>query len=230
MPIALDDEATWPSTVLRLLDASVARLPTAEAEVVTEIDNLIREDEIFGYHCTRLARDEIELIKMEGLCPLTPELRNSRVERRVGAGDFSREIADRFLDFGLSGDGRHRLGYSCFYFTKALGDWCWKFFRYWGGESIYGSHMNADSEERRALRSTGIPCIIELAVPIVATKGQAIARGFLYEYSRRRGIKIQESGYDTAAISLQVLRVIEYDSPDFQDLTRNISWPWPIHP
>lgn len=230
MPISLDDEATWPPAVLKLLDANLGALAAEQVEFVSAIDELISDREIIGYHCTRLTQDEIARVKAQGLCPLTEELRQSRVQRRVEAGDMSSEMGERLLQSGLRDNGRHRLGYSCFFFTNEIGEWCWKFFRYWGGESLYVTHMSTDSDERNTLRAIGAPCIIEIAVPVSAIAHQFVAQGFLYEYGRRRDIQIREASHDVARVPMRVLRVIEYGSCDFANRTRDIPWPNIIHP
>jgi hypothetical protein len=228
--IALDDETTWPHTVLEVLGASVCESAAAQTEVAAEIHALVEDREIIGYHCTRLADDEITCVKAEGLCPLTADLRRLRVQRRVEAGDLSPDMAVRLLNSGITGDGRHRLGCSCFYFTKEVGEWCWKFFRYWGGESIYVPHMNSNSEEKNRLISIGTPCIIEIAVPVSAIPYHSVARGFLFEYGRRRNFRYQETSHDVALAPMRVLRVVQYGSPEFASRTRDISWHAPIYP
>jgi hypothetical protein len=230
MPISLDDESTWPPAVLKHLEANVGELAVAQVEFVSAIDELIGDQEIIGYHCTRLTQDEVARVKAQGLCPLTEEMRQSRVQRRVEAGNISPEMGARLLQLGLGGNGRHRLGYSCFFFTKEIGEWCWKFFRYWGGESIYVPHMSTDSEERNTLRAIGAPCIIEIAVPVSAIPHKSVAQGFLYEYGRRRDIQIREASHDVARVPMRVLRVIEYGSSDFTRRTKDIPWPNTIHP
>ena len=228
--IALDDETTWPQTVLDLLGSSVCDSAAARDKVVSEIHALIADREIIGYHCTRLADDEIACFKAEGLRPLTEELRQSRVQKRVKAGELTPDMADRLLSLGINGDGCYRLGYSCFFFTKKVGDWCWKFFRYWGGESIYVSHMDSDSETKNRLISIGTPCIIEIAVPVSAIRDHSVASGLLYEYGRRRNIPYPEASHDIARRPMRVLRVIQHGTPEFATRTHDISWCTPIHP
>lgn len=79
--IALDDEITWPQTVLDLLDSSVCNSAAEQEELAGEIHALIEDREIVGYHCTRLADDEIACLEAEGLRPLTEELRRSRAQK-----------------------------------------------------------------------------------------------------------------------------------------------------
>lgn len=228
--IALDDETTWPQTVLDLLNSSFCDSAAAREEVVGKIHALIKDREIIGYHCTRLADDEIACLKAEGLRPLTEELRQSRVQKRVKAGDLTSDMADRLLSLGINGDGCYRQGYSCFFFTKKVGAWCWKFFRYWGGESIYVPHMNCDSDEKNKLISIGTPCIIEIAVPVSAIPDHSLASGLLYEYCRCRKIPYPEASNGIARETMRVLRVIQYGSPEFTTRTHDISWPHSIHP
>jgi hypothetical protein len=230
MPILLDDETTWPSHVRELLDAGVSELPAARADLCSAVDAQIRDLEVVGYHCTRLTTDEIERVKNEGLSPLTRELRQSRILARVEAGDLPRELVECLLTAGIANRGVHRLDISCFYLTKEIGDWCWKFFRYWGGESIYVPYMNLGSEEGRALRSIGCPCILELAVPVSVTSYQTVAGAFVYEHARRRNIAVLESSHDTTAASLRVLRVIEWGTPDFEKRESGVAWSSPIFP
>ena len=229
--IVLDDETTWPRTVLKFLDASASELAAERAQVADRIHALIEDLEIVGYHCSRLADDEIARIKVEGLCPLTEELRRSRVNRRVEAGDLSPEMADRLLSSGIAGDNRLRLVNSHFFFTKEVVKECFEFFRYWGGESIYLPHIYPGSEEiKEKLSSLGVPCIVEVAVPVSAIQYHSVAYGLLYEYGRRRSIRLPEDSYDSAQESMRVLRVIQYGSPEFVSRTRDISWPTPIYP
>ena len=228
--IALDDEDTWPEKVLDLLHSRVCHSATSQNELAGEIHELIKDREIVGYHCTRLADDEIACLEAEGLRPLTKELRQSRVQKRVAAGDLTQDMAERLLSLGINGDGHHRLGYSCFFFTKEVGDWCWKFFRYWGGESIYVPHMNSNSEERNTLKLIGAPCIVEIVVPVNSIPHHSVARGLLYEYARRQNITCQEKSHDVADEPMRVLRVIRHGSKEFTSRTQDISWYAPIYP
>lgn len=227
--ISLDDETTWPQAVLEVLDANVCESARAQ-EVAAKVHALVEDREIIGYHCTRLTDDEVARVTAEGLRPLTEELRRSRVQRRVEAGDLSPEMADQILNSGITGDGLHRLGYSCFFFTREVGEWCWKFFRYWGGESIYVPHMCSDNEVKNRLISIGAPCIIEIAVPVSTIQYHSVAQGFLYEYGRRRNFQYPEASHDTAREPMRVLRVVRYGSPEFTCRTRDVSWGALIYP
>jgi len=137
--IALDDESSWPPSVLSLLDKTFRDLEAYEktqaridkicekdvlarvspppnpysklrAEVLVELEVLLSRVLLVGYHCTRLCVDEIESVLSSGLRTLGKPLVTERIERRVARGEFERDFADKLLRHDVSEDSISRLG------------------------------------------------------------------------------------------------------------------------
>ena len=129
--IALDDEGTWPPSLVDELEISFdvlrkyeeersridslcaenvslrRRPPTNEHEaaherILARVSALIGDLCLVGYHCTRLHVDEIEGIRRAGLVPLGEELVKQKIARRVAVGDFSRDVANQLLTTTLA--------------------------------------------------------------------------------------------------------------------------------
>lgn len=256
----LDDEATWPERLLRLLDDNLpalrayereraeherrcvddvmARLDTtpyphkAEREaLLAQCQELVLGCSIVGYHCTRLTDGERAAVERDGLKPLTPELFEGRIASALEQGLIDRSAAETLLE---RNDGRHdnRAGMIWFVFrSRELADesGVGRFFTYWGGEALYGRHKD-DPETGPALRSVGVPCIVEAAVPAreietFAMVGERVMRVFLTARGVRTGSGDDMEGYVREPVpGTSVLRVIPLSHPDFRRLTRITSW------
>jgi hypothetical protein len=193
---------------------------------------MVNHRNIVGYQCTRLHPDEIPALELRGLLPLTPELHRERVRRRVAAGDLLPDLAECLLQKSLAGDQRSRAGLIHLILTKGGPESFWHFFRYWGGEALYFPHISNSSVIEQVLSAIGLPCILEVTIPISALGHRTAADGLIFSYLVRRGdTNIRETGtHAVVKVPTRVLRVIQYGSQDFQTFTGPVSWPRPIHP
>ncbi len=262
--IALDDEATWPPGVCALLDDHLHVLRSYESErarieqlrddpttrhrprpsnphaaareqVSLDVQALVEDAFLIGYHCTRLHDDEITSIRTQGLRPLSSQLAQERVLRRLAAGDLTGPVADRLLAHSRADDAllpERRTGMTWLIFTTAplrQEDLVWRLFTFWGGEALYISHED-DDEISPILRALGTACIVEAMVPIKAVDtyvpmGERIVRRYLHH----RGI---DTGHDpevegsvrTAIPGEAVRRVARRSDCDFEGLTECSRW------
>lgn len=217
-PLCLDDEATWPFVVLKMLADGFAALEQYERrrisldeldtferlllgqdanpfrverdQIISDIQDAIFHRDLLGYHCTRIAHDEAALLLDDGLQPLTPELISNRIRARVSAGDLNDQQADRLIREGDATNDR-RAGRIWFCFTRALlRDESGVGFPLglWGGEATYGSH-HYNLEIFSALRRIGFAAIVEAAVPIPRIETfMTVSERLVAAYLGRRGI------------------------------------------
>jgi hypothetical protein len=264
----LDDESTWPGDLLSFLgerfdvlrayeqhergvidrrnggDRTMSYAPprnpyeAARDAALLETNALLKGLKLVGYHCTRLHHDEIESICRDGLRPLSAELARDRVRRRVGAGDFSVEVAERVLAKGRTEerDGERRVGMLWFLFTAGSlreEGGLELFFRLWGGEALYFPH-HEDPQIGPILRRLGTACIVRAAVPVEAIQtgcsvGERIVRCSLH----RRGVRMGEcpgwEGWIAESVPGEgIQRVIRRSDADFERLTGCATWDDPV--
>ncbi|NEU12479.1 hypothetical protein G3T14_10065 [Methylobacterium sp. BTF04] len=191
----LDDEATWPESLLRCLDgdlpllreyehgraawdrrceedvmARVGRDPNPHAKgratVLAACHDIVLGCRIVGYHCTRLTDGEAVAIERDGLRILTPELFEGRLERALQKGLIGRDVADIIL---AKNDGRARSRAGMVWFVFRARDLADE-----GGvirlfSSWGGEALYGPYEDHGtvgpALARIGRPCIVEAAVP-----------------------------------------------------------------
>ncbi|WP_050735451.1 hypothetical protein [Methylobacterium sp. ARG-1] len=260
----LDDEATWPERLLRLLNDNLPTLRAYEREraehdrrcrhdvmarldatphphaaardaVLAECHETVLDRSIVGFHCTRLTDEEKAEVERDGLRPLSPELFEGRIASVLRQGLIDRAVADALLE---RNDCRqeNRAGMVWFAFrSRELADesGVGRFFRYWGGEALYGRH-EADPATAPALRSLGVPCIVEAAVPAsgietFAMVGERVMRIFLKARGVGTGSGDDMEGYVREPVpGAFVLRVVPRGHPDFARLTRIASWRQPL--
>lgn len=146
--ILIDDEATWPATLVETLEAALPDLRRFE-EVRREHDARIKVDVMFrlsspanpflrtkeraicacaaalegsdivGFHCTRLHSNDLVSIQTIGLQPLNPALLRSRIDYLVSSGAMSPAVAARLKENNDSRESS-RAGEISFIFTRAL--------------------------------------------------------------------------------------------------------------
>jgi hypothetical protein len=259
-PLALDDESSWPDAIRSYLDANFDVLRSYEQNrrrlefmgtveyilagqpanpfeesrqsAVDRIAKEISHRHLIGYHCTRLHPEEIALIMKTGLCPLSPERVTERVDRRVQAGDFSPETGERLKSQNATADS-NRTGMLWFVFTERplLDEWgVGPLLRSWGGEALYRFH-EADADTGPVLRSVGVPCIVEAAVPEGEIQTfMSVGERLIAAYLGRRDISTR-TGPDMEGyirIKVPVRRVVQLNDPDFYRLTACDQWREPL--
>jgi len=230
----LDDEATWPSEVVRFIGTNEELFddwhgPTSEASVrdrrpgdhddrhrftARQYDRAILELAVLlkpytlspGYHCTRLTDSEIAGILRSGMQLQNGTLLRGRIRALEQDDLISPEIA-RSLSSTNQADDSNRAGkiWFCFFPPKLAGEnGIGRFFRHWGGEALYNSHED-DSVTSPILRRLGTPAVIEADVPIASLNTHSfLSTKIVRRYFVNRGGEIRE-GIEHAGYSVYSL-------------------------
>lgn len=234
MLIAFDDDNTWPPSIIDLLLSSSQ--PLKDQDLLGQILEKSLPHDIIGFHATRLHRAHIEVLKngTGSLAPLSPENEVARVYDVVYHGDLSQTEAEALLKTTRVHESAMnkpiRKGLLGLYFTdKVFGTTtCFKFFRYWGGESL-GQYFFHESIVRRI----GIPCIVKVSVPIRFIT-EISGKDFVNAYIQIHEEKYVDDGMygyvDNPECPVTVLDVIEFGSERFAEMTSKADWTKPIHP
>ncbi|HEV7239452.1 MAG TPA: hypothetical protein VGQ36_09445 [Thermoanaerobaculia bacterium] len=256
--VALDDRDTWPRDVCELLEREFELLRSYEIErlidnrgktdivarvrpptnphraeqqrVLRDLNRLAGNVRLIGYHCTRLADDEIENIWNVGLRPLSLDLIHERVERRLAAACFSEAVAQRLLRTNEADEEgrRHRIA---FIFTRNPlrdEDGVGRLLAYWGGEALYRCHED-DDEIAPILQAIGTPCIVEVALPVRSVHLAPIGELIMRLYLHHRGVPIDhdpdvEGSVTTPVGAGAIRRLLQRSDPDFGRLTHCQEW------
>jgi|GEM_PF-2439413 len=204
-------------------------------ELIDQIGNALKDVYLVGYHCTRLRFAEIDSIQAsDGLQPLSASLLEWRVRKAILAGELTSRIGELLCARNqVRDDNRHGLLW--FIFTQPLLEvegGVGRFFRYWGGESLFLSHAE-NAETSHFLRRIGEPCIVEAAVPTQRVANFfGIGERLLRCYLDRREIDTSHSadveGCVQETIGLELIRrIVKGIDPDFEKLTSCINWQEP---
>ncbi len=222
----------------RCRDDVMARLETAprphEAArnaVLSACEDAVHGCRMVGFHCTRLTDGERIAVERDGLRPLSPELFETRVAAALADGLIDRAVADAVLCRNGCRDenraGRVWFVFRSWHLTEESG--VGRFFSYWGGEALYGWH-EADAAVGYALRTVGVPCIVEATLPAagirtIGTVGERVMRIFLTARGIRTGSGDDMDGYVRDLVpGSDILRVIPLGHPDFARLTGCGGW------
>ena len=65
--------------------------------VLEKTNELLADNDLLGFHCTRLHPDEIASIKRDGLQPLSSAKLQSRIQQRIKARDIPAALGERLL-------------------------------------------------------------------------------------------------------------------------------------
>ena len=207
-------------------------------ELVGRLEALLKPHRIIAYHCSRLTTEEIGNIKKEGLRILTADLVNKKLRHCLSHGYLKQTEHDLIknsscLSKTLNNQQGQRTGRIKFCANReTLKDsyGIYRFFRSWGGEAMYWGHEQ-DPTLAHALGRIGAPCIIVCAIPSACIP----LYGELPEYFLRYLVS-HESEYkdlykrveiytEKNLCSTEILDIIEYSSPQFEELTAISSWP-----
>ncbi len=259
--IDIEGVSTWPKPMVELLSDSLEMLQNYErtreridlaarenvllrinrpsnpfsrprATLLERTRELLADDDLLGFHCTRLHLDDIASIKREGLQPLSSAKLRSRIEERIKAGDVPAGLGKRLL-VEHQADDDNRKGMVWFVNSRSiLTDYggLFRLFRNWGGESLYNSHER-DPETGRLLQSLGVPCIVVALLPIRQFQiFSDIGDKIIWSFLRKHGVATDHSpeleGYmKEPVLPARIREVIAYGEPRFESLTRCNSWP-----
>lgn len=200
--------------------------------VIDEITGLTTPHDISGFHCTRLCDDEIEHIRGSGMVPSSASFLANRIEARATAGDIPGPVAERLLRENQAAK-ESRIGMIWFVNGASIlredEGGLYRLFRYWGGEALYGLHEH-DVETAPLLQRLGQPCIVAASLPIASYKNYRLTGEALYAaFMRSRGIKTDGSTGMAGNMRMPITaeridRIIRFDDPEFEGLTRCSSW------
>lgn len=197
--------------------------------ILEDINNLIHDSLVIGYHCTRLLKHEIEDINKNGLAlPSTIFLRK-RLQTAVELGHFTQDEMQQLIAQNAYLEQPIRenvLHFVCGYSALKNDSGIQKFFRCWGGEAIFNEHENQTALFPK-LCQIGIPYIIKVKLEQKSGINLAERLESTYLYNRNK-IEILDAAYDDyIRIPLprkQILEIIPFNDPDFIKLTAHHEW------
>lgn len=191
-PVALDEPSTWPNPTKEVLESVLRRLRSQAPLGVVARSSLIRDAErkideglqdyfVVAYHCTRLAHDEIEWLRVKGLLRLEQGLMRERIAARLRAAELSQLQAGRLLCRYRRRTESTLDEHSCVWAVLshdalkneyALGNPL----RFWGGEVLLDL---TDESTCATLANIGTACILEFSAPIAQSTIGSIAHSLL---------------------------------------------------
>jgi hypothetical protein len=208
------------------------------ASLASRLDKTLTHHRLVGYHCTCLTQREIVSIKAEGMRPLSAALIQAKFQGAIKDGYLAHGTADLLLRHesliaAMNDQNGHRTGMTWFCANRSTlsepSHVC-SLFRYWGGEATRGSPAG-HPEILREIAEIGSPCIVKCAIPVTDSRRHSdnYAEHFLsrsvaddIEYPEPSGAF---NFHVTVAVAFaNVLKVIEYEDAEFEELTRSKSW------
>jgi len=205
--------------------------------VYEHFQNILKNYSLIGFHCTKLVKQEIDEIKRSGMSLQDLESLSKRIDLLQDKGLIGSHIARELKTNNNANDERrsHMLWFCFFkpYIAGRSGIQC--FFRYWGGEALYGSHqmdpvIEVESKIGIKLQEIGIPSIIKVKVPISFLAEYSIPVGnmfrvFLESKGHNLDQETEHEGYSVKSIPAEnILKIIEYPSQEFVTLTKCNEW------
>lgn len=194
-----------------------SRAMGAQCDVLhAELKTILEPFHLIGYHCTRLTGEEITDIRSHGLLPLSPDL----IERRIRRLAIPESIRTR-LSVENQAAEPNRRGMIWFCLFPPVQDACGveRLFRSWGGESLYNSH-EGDPETGPILQGIGIPCVVEMKVPIRTMQHQFFLDSIVeHHFGAEKGsIKAEDWSASRIAVS-HILKIHQCPERSFVRLT-----------
>jgi hypothetical protein len=253
----LSDEGTWPAEVVRYLDAHRELFWTWEAQRRSDAEPLGNEQArrlaheydvavdglrsmllpftLHGYHCTRLTEAEIAHILACGMRPPDRAFLCERIDQLRVTGMIDEDIANRLKEQNQAHESsRAGMIWFCFFPPRIAGqDGIERFFRSWGGEALYNSHER-DPLTGRILTVIGVPCLVEVDVPIASfPRYTFLDERFYRQFLINRGFETSEpcEHEDRGTWSIppvNVRRIIRFSDPEFAALTDCNGWIPPL--
>jgi hypothetical protein len=157
---------------------------------------------IRAFHYTHMTDEEVAALRGDGIHLSTPTTLQSRLENLVLAGALARTIADKL--YAQSPFHSDQLGSRCgkYWMTShpvEIGDGGVRpLMAHWGGE--VASMWIRDQSLLARLASIGRPRIVEIAVPIRATRhGYSAGKAVVATFARARGCIPEKQAFDLYA-------------------------------
>jgi len=133
-------------------------------EVLNKIEDNLKDCKLVGFHCTKLTQDEIDNVLRNGLEPLSPGLTNRRLKDLFDNKFMDSESYKELINNNQSNETNRSglIWYTlCSTVFKKNEGGLFRFFKLWGGESIY-KHNEHNPKIKKVLSSVGKPCIVLL--------------------------------------------------------------------
>lgn len=208
-------------------------------DVLSALANILHEQNIVGYHCTRLAPHEIENIKSGGMKMLTRELVETRFKHALEIGLLSEKqyryiSSSDLLKDSLNNECGHRTEYIWFCPNRSTlkeGDAVCRLFQSWGGEAVYNGHEE-DKNIGPHLKSIGVPCIVKCSMPMTDIEDDLtyMAKRFISQFISNDVSFYPDpsAGFDMSIerdlLPSEVIEIIELSDPRFEEFTDHQSW------
>jgi hypothetical protein len=202
------------------------------------LDKMLMRHRLVGFHCTCLTLREIASIKAEGMRPLSTALIQEKFQGAIRDGYLTHNAAELLLHHedhvaAMNDQSGRRTGMTWFYANRSTltepSGVC-NLFRYWGGESTRGGPAG-HPEILREIAEIGTPCVVKCAVPVMDSRRHYdnYAKHFLSRSVANDLEYPEPSGafnfHVTVPVTFaNVLKVIEYEDAEFEELTRSKSW------
>jgi hypothetical protein len=195
------------------------------------ICDVIRDEHVLGFHCTRLTDAEMADIIANGMRLPCKGMLEARIARLQADGAINTTVAARLLSKHQAASPS-RANRIWFIFTRGLlreesgvGD----LFRHWGGEALYNLH-DRDPVTGPILRAVGAARIITAVVPVAELGLTYVLAGIVARrFLAGRGVKLANGlGYSACVeqpiLADQIPRVLSRGDSEFEALTGCDAW------
>lgn len=240
--IDLDAPDQWPAAVISALEdvrpimrAWELDLPEERAAdydpAIAKLEEALYGYSITGWHCTRLADEEIDNVRANGLDVLSADLVDRRISEQVLRGRLT-AATGRSLISSHQANELNRCGriWFCFYPPLAAGEHgLSRLLSYWGGEATNWAHED-NAAIASALRQLGTPCIVEAEVPLAWLPDRwRVATSLVRRDLKFHGEHVTESvrveHFSLRPIPGHCIRAIhQFPNPDFLMLSGCAEW------
>lgn len=200
-----------------------------------QVDQHISDAFLLGHHCTRLTEYEINNVKGGFLERNSQSLVNSRIDMACKNGLISANDAIALKAKNQAGES-NRIDRLWFVFTdgtlKDEGD-VERFFRNWGGESLYNYHED-DPVTGPLLQTIGTPAILQCKVPVREINAfGSVAERLVNYWLTSHGVNCDYDGefdglIETDLSGANILSISVLGSPEFERLTQHQNWRNPL--
>ena len=257
-PIEINDVKTWPADLLALLEKQESLLTnyldrkneilelrnsdyskyliaynkfTAPRQaVLDQIESELKDSLFIGYHCTRITERESLDILRSGLEPSSKELYLRRINNLLIDGYISKDFFDILSTIELQAYTSDEIwlffGKEDLKKESGVGD----LLEYWGGEALYKSLGNKQSE----LRKIGKPSIILLVLDLIKITDEKnasqskVANVIVCFYLLSKGFDSTDIGVEFYVNYFvkpeNILKIINVEDSEFNLLTESASW------